>query len=189
MPHAQLLPSTPDWYVIRTHPRQEFRAEQNLQTGGIEVFLPRISARRARRRADVAPLFPQYLFARFEPGTRLHDVSFTRGVQAPVRVGADLATVDDAAVGFLRSRVRADGLIRVGEPLHPGEKVVIEHGPFAALAGLVERIVPEQERVIVLLTAVKSPMRVEVDAQWVRGAGSRAAWPQTGSIPHVPVRR
>jgi transcriptional antiterminator RfaH len=170
MPHAPLLPSTPDWYVIRTHPRQEFRAEQNLQTGGIEVFLPRISARRSRRPAEVAPLFPQYLFARFEPGTRLHDVSFTRGVQAPVRVGADLATVDDAAVGFLRSRVRADGLIRVGEPLHPGERVVIAHGPFAALAGLVERIVPEQERVIVLLTAVKSPMRVEVDAQSVRGA-------------------
>jgi len=85
VPHAQ-VPTSPDpWYVIRTHSRQEFRAEDNLQSGGIEVFLPRISVERSsqrHRRAKVAPLFPQYLFARFHPETRLNDVTFTRGVQA-----------------------------------------------------------------------------------------------------------
>jgi transcriptional antiterminator RfaH len=176
LPHLLLSPQV--WYVIRTHPRQEFRAEQNLQAGGIEVFLPRISARRSgrsQRYTEVAPLFPQYLFAQFEPDARLHDVVFTRGVQAPLRVGADLAIVDDTAVAFLRSRVRADGLIRVGEPLQPGEKVVIEEGPFAALVGVVERFVSERERVIVLLSAVRTPFRVDLGAESVRRLPQPAA--------------
>jgi transcriptional antiterminator RfaH len=175
---AQLLVSSQSWYVIRTHPRQEFRAEQNLQAGGIEVFLPRIAARRSGRSpraTEVSPLFPQYLFAQFEPGTRLHDVAYTRGVQAPLRIGADLAVVDDGAVAFLRSRVRADGLIKVGEPLEPGEKVVIEAGPFAALVGVVERFVSERERVIVLLTAVSTTLRVDLEIDAVRRLPRSAA--------------
>lgn len=98
--------------------------------GGIEVFLPRISARRRSARSDVAAVFPHYLFARFEPEARLHDVLFTRGVQAPPRIGSDLAVVDDAAVAFLRARLGTDGLIRVGTTLEPGEKVLIEEGPL-----------------------------------------------------------
>jgi transcription antitermination factor NusG len=166
---SSLLPEA--WYVIRTHPRQELRAERNLQSGGIEVFLPRIAGRRssrARREIEPAALFPQYLFARFVSETRLHDVLFTRGVQAPLRVGASLAIVDDAIVAFLRSRVREDGLIRVGEPLQPGERVIIEEGPFARLIGIVERLVSERERVIVLLASVRTPLRLDLGAQAVR---------------------
>lgn len=163
-------PLTP-WYVVRTHPRQEIRAQQNLDAGGIETFLPKMHGRRSRRGAgemEGAPLFPQYLFARFDLRMRLRDVSFARGVQALLRTGATLAVVDHAVVEFLRSRVDADGLIRVGAPLRPGEEIVIEDGPFAALVGVVERFVPERERVTVLLTAVQWPYRVDVPADAIR---------------------
>jgi transcriptional antiterminator RfaH len=166
------------WYVIRTHPRQEFRAAQNLQAGGIDVFLPRMSARRSRcgqRHTESVPLFPQYLFARFDPEVRLHDVAFTRGVQAPLRVGGTLAVIEDVALDFLRSRVQADGLIRVGEPLRPGDKIVIEEGPFEALIGVVERFCPDQERVIVLLTTVKASLRLDLEAHSVRRLPQSAA--------------
>jgi transcriptional antiterminator RfaH len=157
--------------VIRTHSRQEFRAEHQLQSGGIEVFLPRISAlqsRRAPRHAEIAPLFPQYLFARFEAEARLHDVTFTRGVHAPVRVGANLAIIDDSAIDLLKSRVGPDGLIHIGEPLQRGEKVVIEDGPFAALIGVVECCFSERDRVTVLLTAVQAALRLDLDVRSVR---------------------
>lgn len=178
MPHSDLERSADLWYAIRTHSRQEFRAEHNLQAGGIEVFLPRTSARRSchgRRLAEIAPLFPQYLFARFEPEARLHDVTFTRGVQAPVRVGAELAVIGDVAIEFLKSRVRPDGLIRIGELLQPGEKVIIEDGPFAALVGVVERCFSERERVIVLLTAVRAPLRLDLGVESVRRLPQPAA--------------
>jgi transcription antitermination factor NusG len=177
VPHTD--PRTPldFWYVIRTHPRQEFRAERNLQSGGIEVFLPRISARRSRdgHRTELAPVFPQYLFARFEREARLHDVTFTRGVQAPVRVGAELAVIHDVEIEFLKSRVRPDGSIRIGEPLQPGERVVVEDGPFPALVGVVERYISERERVIVLLTTIKAPLRLNLGLQSVRRLPRSAA--------------
>lgn len=159
------------WYVIRTHAKQEFRAEQNLLAGGVEVFLPRMATRHMRRDqrlTQVVPLFTQYLFARFEAEARLHDVAFTRGVQAPLRVGADLAAVDDEAIDFLRSRVQEDGLIHVGTPLQPGERVQIEDGPFAAFVGIVERVVSERERVIVLLSTVNTPLHLDLELASVR---------------------
>lgn len=163
------FPSSDAWFVIRTHPRQEFRAEQNLVKGGIEVFLPRVLGRKSSvRPAEAAALFPQYLFARFNPEVRLHDVIFTRGVQAPLRIGARLAVVDDAVVGLLRARMSADGLIRVQPTLQPGEKVLIEDGPLAAFVAIVERAMTGRERVVLLLTAVQTPLRVQLDVNSVR---------------------
>jgi transcriptional antiterminator RfaH len=175
VPDLHLRPPQGTWHVVRTHPRQEIRAEQNLESGGIESFLPRMRAVRSRRHSRhvaATPLFPQYIFARFDPAARLHDVSFTRGVQGLVHVGGSLAVVEDAVIAVLRSRVGADGLVRVGEPLQPGEKVIIADGPFAALAGVVERVLPEKERVTLLLTAVHASIRVDLAAESVlRGSG------------------
>jgi transcriptional antiterminator RfaH len=164
-------PSQNVWYVIRTHPRQELRVQQNLRAGGIESFVPMMRAprtRRARKYTNAAPLFPQYLFGRFDLAPRLHDVCFTRGVHSVVHAGSRPATIDDGFIGLLRSRMDANGLIQVGEPLQPGERVIVADGPFLALAGVVERMLPERERVIVLLTAVQAAVRVQLAADDVR---------------------
>lgn len=155
------------WHVIRTHPREEIRVEQNLRRGEIESFLPRMAVRRHRVLCGV-PLFPQYLFARFDAATSLHNVCYTRGVQNVVRFGPHLATLDDQLIGLFRSRLDPSGLIRVGEPLDAGDRVTIEDGPFAALAGVVERQLSDKERVIVLLTTVQAAVRVEVPTEFVR---------------------
>ncbi len=164
MPHVS---TTPDarWFVIRTHHHQEVRVEQNLRLGRIETFLPRIPPpRSARAHGDghVTPLFPQYVFARFNPATSLHDVTFTRGVYHVLRFGDTLASVDDEVIQFFRSRMDAHGFIRIGEPLQPGELVAIQSGPFRAFVGVVERHLSNKERVIVLLTTVQADMHVEV---------------------------
>jgi transcriptional antiterminator RfaH len=171
MPQLHSSTATDPWYVIRTHARQEFRAAHNLESGGIDVFLPRVRARRAwkgLRRDEIAPLFPQYLFARFDANARLHDVAFTRGVQIPVRVGSELAVVGDEAIRFLRSRMCSDGLISLGEPLQPGEKVIIGNGPFEALIGVVERCSSARDRVTVLLTTVQARFQVDLGLDSVR---------------------
>jgi transcriptional antiterminator RfaH len=160
----------PRWYVIRAHHWQESRAEANLSVGGIETFLPSIRATSQRSPAkNREALFPQYLFARFDPHTYLHDVRFTRGVQSIVTVGGELATIDDEVIDFFRSRVDEDGLIPLGRSPHPGDHVTIASGPFAELTGIVERSLPARQRVTVLLATLGSPMRVQVPAEHVRG--------------------
>jgi transcriptional antiterminator RfaH len=158
------------WYVIRAHHKQEARAEVNLSIGGVETFLPWVRPA-SRRRARVTPreaLFPQYLFARFDPGDSLHDVTFTRGVQSIVSIGGQLATVSDEVIEFFRSRIDEHGLIPIGRRLERGDRVEIESGPLADLTGVVERNLPARERVIVLLTSVGCPMRVELPADHLR---------------------
>jgi transcriptional antiterminator RfaH len=162
------VPRELHWYVLRTHHRQESRAEDNLAQGRIETFLPWLRVRSRRRRPDREPLFPQYLFARFELQASLHDVTFTRGVQSVVRVGGELATVGDRVIEFFRSRTDESGVIAVGRTFTPGERVTIEYGPFADLVGVVERTLPARERVLVLLTTVGPALRVEVPTDHLR---------------------
>lgn len=164
------LPSAAPWHVIRARARQEVRAEQNLQSGGIEVFLPRTRGSRLNvrcRSIKVMPLFPQYLFARFDL-SRARDVAFTRGIQTIVRAGNNFAVVDDGIITLLKGRMDAEGLIRVGEPLQPGEKVLIEDGPFSSLTAVVERVLPHKDRVSILLSTINAPFRITIAAAGVR---------------------
>lgn len=163
-------PDSSHWFVIRTHRRQESRAQANLNLGRIETFLPlaRSTSRRHRTMQVLEALFPQYLFARFDPRVALHDVTFTRGVQSIVRVGGELATADDSLIDFLRMRMGDKGFIALGQKATPGEVVTIERGPFAELAGIVERNLPGRQRVIVLLATVESHVRVEVPTEDLR---------------------
>jgi transcription elongation factor/antiterminator RfaH len=156
-----------NWYVLRAHHWQESRAESNLNNGGLETFLPWVRTTSRRRHRDREPLFPQYLFARFDAEKSFHDVIFTRGVQSIVRIGGDLATVADGVIEFFRSRVDDAGLIPLGRKLEPGARVRIHSGPFAELAGVVERNLPGSQRVLVLLQSVGPAVRVEVPADHV----------------------
>lgn len=156
------------WYVVRTRHRQEARAEANLKIGRIETFLPWVRTRSRRRRFDREALFPQYLFARFDAHECAHDVTFTRGVQNIVRVGGELATLNEDVIGLFRSKLDEHGFIPLGQKLEPGEQVTIERGPFAELAAVVERILPAKQRVIVLLATVATSIRVEVPTDDVR---------------------
>jgi transcriptional antiterminator RfaH len=162
---------THSWYVVRTHCREEARAEANLAAGGFPTFFPRMKIDRRRKRAnEVEPLFPQYIFVRFDANTSLRSVCFARGVQTVVKFGGSLARMDDGAIKLLQSRVDADGFVRVGEELRPGDRILIESGPFASLIGVIERHVSDKERVMVLLNGIGGGMRVEVPVECLHKA-------------------
>ena len=58
------------WYVVATKLRLETLAKKHLENQGYEVFLPRISQiRKHARKIEkvLKPLFPGYLFIRFNP--------------------------------------------------------------------------------------------------------------------------
>jgi transcriptional antiterminator RfaH len=160
----------PRWHVIRSHSRQEERAELNLQRGQIETFLPWVRPRPSARTKSPQreALFPQYLFAKFDPQARLHDIGFTRGVQGIVKIGGELAIVDDEVIECLRSWVDEQGFVPMGQKIEPGMRVVVEAGPFAELVGIVERTLPAQQRAIVLLTIIGCSKRVVLPADHLR---------------------
>jgi transcriptional antiterminator RfaH len=161
------------WYVLQTKPRQEGRAEANLRSWGIETLAPRLCERRRSRGGEpsycVAPLFPNYLFARFDAATHAAKVRLTRGVHRLIGFGECATAVDDAIVGLIKSRLGEDGLVRLPE-LTRGDRIEIVAGPLRSFVGVFERHLSARDRVIVLLTTLGCPMRVELAGTAIRSA-------------------
>jgi len=163
---------SPQWFAICTHSKQEERAYHNLQVSGIECFNPKIKECRRNQFTGAVthitrPLFPRYIFARFNIQTLLRKVSFTRGVLRVVSFNAKPAPIDQEVIELLQARVGSDGFLRVGEALKPGDEVRIKDGPWKALVGVVERNLQSGERVELLLTAINYQGRLMIEREWI----------------------
>src|SRR2546427_8907729 len=69
------------WYTVNTKSQHERVAELSLQQLGVETFYPQLKQRKViRRRAEtrIGPLFPSYLFARFQLDTHYRAVTYAR---------------------------------------------------------------------------------------------------------------
>lgn len=164
------------WYAVHTKPRQEDRAESNLRARSIETFAPKWKERRCNQFTGkpsyiTRPLFPGYIFARFEASTLLHKICFTRGVHSIVSFSGLPVPIDDRIITLIQTRRGDDGFIEIGEKCHPGDKVVIIDGPLKDFTGVFEQELTESERVAVLLVSISYQARVVVEKDSIRKAG------------------
>ncbi len=157
--------ATPLWYAINTHSKQEGRAESNLLAWNVKTFFPKYKSRRRQEfRAEptytAKPLFPGYIFARFDAVTMLHNIRYTRGVRSVVSIGDRPAPVADDVISLIMSRHGEDGFIRLGYDINPGDEVVVRDGTFSGFEGVFERRMKDSERVLILLKTVTFQFRV-----------------------------
>jgi transcriptional antiterminator RfaH len=156
------------WYAIRTKPRQEERAELNLRTLDLETFAPKIRERRfapvvKRPLEIVKPLFPGYIFARFNASTLLHKVWFTRGVDKVVNFGHTPAIVADEIIALIRSRMESEGFVKIEPEIAAGDKVRIKGGPLNNFVGVFAKNASAAKRIKLLLSAVNYQCQIEID--------------------------
>ncbi len=164
------------WHLVRTHPKQELRADFNLKTLNVETYVPmyKLAARSqyaTQTTHTVKPLFPRYVFARFRINDLYHKVKFTRGVQELVCFESAPATVDDEIIAMLQARQDKQGLIRIEDNFQPGDQVVVKDGPFANLVAVFERTTMDSDRVVLLLQTVSYQARIVVDKASIRKPG------------------
>jgi transcriptional antiterminator RfaH len=161
------------WYLIYTKPSSEALAFKNLTRQRYQVYLPRIvrTVRRADRRRDqVGPLFPRYLFLGLNQGEQaLAPVTSTIGVTGIVRFGSQYTVVPDQVVRDLQAR--ADPLtglhrLNLGARLRCGDAVRITRGPFGGLDGVLERE-SGAERVVVLLRLLGQTAAVDIPSDFI----------------------
>lgn len=160
------------WYVVHTQPKQEQRADSNLNAWGVETFFPRLKERRSNRYTGattyiVKPLFSRYIFARFKVG-RLHKILFTRGVHDVVSFGGKAIAVDDEIILTIKSHMGDDGFVKLGEELKSGDPVVINDGPLRGVGGIFQKEIKDSDRVVILLAAVNYQGSVVIDKEYVR---------------------
>ena len=151
------------WYAVNTKPQHERVAELSLQKLVVETFYPQLKQRKViRRRAEtrIGPLFPRYLFARFQLDTHYRAVTYARGVRNIVTFGTLPATVEDEIIEGIRARLH-DGYLTVPSPAFmPGEIIRIQTGPLQGLEAVFVREMSDHERVVLLLRRLTYQARV-----------------------------
>src|SRR5258708_7485330 len=111
------LVSDGEWYLVRTKPGKERWVRDQLATRLPEVFLPMLRAKTPRWGKlawSTGPLFPNYVFARFDLQEKYFGVRYMPGVSGLVSAGTDPVVVPDDIIGELRRR-GIDGVIELAE--------------------------------------------------------------------------
>jgi len=154
------------WFCLKSKPRQEAVAVRNLRAvGEIEIFFPRI--RRTRRGHEknkevIEPLFPGYIFVKFNPEDSQGTIKSTRGVLHLVSKGGKAVDVDNKVIDELKALGPEGILSMLDEELKVGAKIKVIRGIFAGSEGEVLKLATPQKRIAVLLTLLGAQQSVEM---------------------------
>ncbi len=158
----------PKWFLVKTKALNENRVYTRLAGAGYEVLFPRYQKRSRRHRGvlETRPLFPTYLFVRFDPD-ELKTIKYTHGVSRVITFGTEPQEVGEEIVSAIRERMDEGGMVRLetkSVSIAPGQRVKIAEGPFAGLDAIFLEELPDRERVVLLLDAVSS-YRLTIEKQ------------------------
>jgi transcriptional antiterminator RfaH len=159
------------WYVVYTQPRSEERALWHLTTQGFRCFLPKFTRLRshARRKSMILePLFPRYLFARFDCDmTRWRSINGSRGVVQLLTQGPDPIPVPHGVIEKLVAETDDGGATSLSAlgVFWKGRKVRINDGAFAGQVAEIEDLSTNGSlRVKLLLSLLGRTTSVELSA-------------------------
>ncbi len=154
------------WYVIQTKPKKEEEAKSYLSTKGLEIFNPLLEAftiRNGKVTKELKPLFPGYMFGRFDLEQDYPLVRWGRGVKKVLGSGRDYPTpVSEEVVEIIRKRTDSYGVVRKSYHFEANDRVRIKAGPLKDLLGIFERWVSDSDRVRVLLNLIGYQPAVEM---------------------------
>ena len=136
-----------NWYLIKTKPRQEKKAKQNLENQGYVAFYPI-----AKINNRFVVLFPGYLFVQLNEKTqKFSPINSTKGVLYFVKFGLNFAKVPPDVIEFIKTNqhITTEKLINLNK-FKPGDKVQISDGVFKNWVAIFKCYKPD-ERVILLM--------------------------------------
>lgn len=152
------------WFALRVRNRYESSVTAHLAAKGCEWFLPMGKSRRRwsdRFKVIELPLFPGYVFCRFDPSKRL-PILVTPGVIAVVGSGKTPIAIEDSEIANLQRMVQSELPCQPWPFLQVGERVRIETGPLDGIEGILLGFKGSQ-RLVVSITLLQRSVAVEID--------------------------
>jgi transcription antitermination factor NusG len=153
------------WFAVQVRARQELGISEHLQSNGYEWFLPLTKCKKRwsdRIKEVKSPLFPGYLFCRFDPMDRLPILKIP-GVIQIVGSNRQPIPVDEDEIRAIQV------LLASGVPNQPcpyleiGDKVRIESGPLRGLEGLLAEFQGHRQLVL-CVTLLQRSVAVKIDS-------------------------
>ena len=142
------------WYLLYCKRSEQQRAVTHLERQGVECYFPEIDIEkmsRGKRTKAKEPLFPCYVFVRFdyEVGPTFTTIRSTRGVSDFVRLGPHPKELEGDLIYSLKT-LSGDDVTEWAESLpEPGQKVAIKEGPFVGVEAIYQE--PDGEKRSILL--------------------------------------
>lgn len=165
------------WFALRVKPRHEKTVSTSLRSRNIESLLPLYVVRnkwKDRYKEVTLPLFPGYVFSRFEYADRT-EIFRTPGFIDIVRFGETLLPVDPAEMESLQRLVESGLSCEPYPTIDVGEQVEICEGPFSGQSGLVAEV-RSKLRLVLSVSLLQRSVLVEFKREWVRGK-EKSAFP------------
>lgn len=170
--YMMLSPPEPNsWFCLRSHPKHESVAAAHLRLiDNIEVFYPRLRFKKLKKGKidwSTESLFPNYLFASFNPACQLLRIRHTPGIQSVVKFGRTYPSIPNTVVHELRSSFDISETRIIANDLSVGDPVQIANGVFSGLQAIVTHLLPARERIKVLLRFLGQLSEVEIPRAFV----------------------
>jgi transcription antitermination factor NusG len=156
------------WFALQVKSRHEKAVSLALRSKGYVEFLPLYHRHSSSRHSRELPLFPNYVFCRFDPYQRL-PILMTPGVFSIVGTRKSLLPVDDAELSVIQATVEL-GLRAEPFPFIVGDSVLIEAGPLRGTHGIVQRA-KNHDRLVVSITLLQRSIAIEMDPSWLTQGG------------------
>lgn len=157
------------WYAVRVKSRHEKTVSFALRAKQYQEFLPLYKSTRrwADRLKEIElPLFPGYVFCRFDPLSRVA-VLHTPGVVDVVRYGSNLAALEESEIKSLRIMVAHQLRAQPWEYVRVGQTVTIQEGSMKGLSGIVLDF-KRSLRLVLSVSLLQRSVLVEIDQDNVR---------------------
>lgn len=152
------------WYVVRTKPQCDYQAAESLENDGFEAFFPRCKTPKSRLSRSDTPLFPGYLFLRFDFANQdWSRLKAMPGILGWVRFNGEIPSIPDDVVADIANWVDAmNESGGVWTRFKPGQRVRVVSGNFESLAEVLEEPKSPQSRVRVLLELMGQMVSAQV---------------------------
>lgn len=158
------------WFALFVRTRYERSVQQNLCNKGYEAYFPcrQINRKWADRiKAAEVPLFPNYVFCRFDPQHRF-PIVITPEVYSIIGIGKAPTPIPDEEIDAVKRVVQhGDAVEATAQMIEPGERVRVVSGGLRGLQGTVVKT-KGVWRLVIMVTLLQRGVAVEIDREVVQ---------------------
>jgi transcription elongation factor/antiterminator RfaH len=177
------------WYALQCRLRKESQIADHLESQGLECFLPKYKSLREwsdRKKEVEQPLFPGYLFCRFDY-TQRRPVVLTLGVLQVVGCGRTPMPIEDREIEAIQIAVASGVPSQPWPYLEVGERVRIHAGKLSGVEGILVYF-KGNHRVVLSVSLLQRSVALEVDLSSVTSLEKRSEKKAQQLVSGAPAR-
>jgi transcriptional antiterminator RfaH len=153
-----------EWFILQFKPNSHHQAAKNLNRQGFKTFIPlhkTISRKASRFINTTKPLFPGYMFIRFDRAeSEWHKINNTYGVSRLVTFNSILKPMPTRFIDNLMKQYDTSGKLLPIKKFRKGDQVKVLEGPFTDFIAIVETYETDQ-RIWILMDLMGRETKIQ----------------------------